>query len=134
MKHAAAPGRALESPSLPAVLTASGAAAHLVGVDAELLASLPRDHPAWQRDVLAVSSRVRAVLADLRPVVVRVLSFWDHLVRGIAVGERYIEVDPHLFRGETRGLSTRLSATTQSNVSAGAGTVPTFILEDGEAP
>ena len=47
---------------------------------------------------------------------------------------RYIEIDPCLFRGETRGLSTRLSATTQSNVSAGAGTVPTFILEDGEAP
>jgi hypothetical protein len=45
---------------------------------------------------------------------------------------RYIEVDPLLFRGEPRGLSTRLSATTQSNVSAGAGTVPTFILEDGD--
>lgn len=45
---------------------------------------------------------------------------------------RYIEIDPYLFRGEPRGVSTRLSATTLSNVHAGAGTVPTFILEDGE--
>ena len=43
---------------------------------------------------------------------------------------RYIETDPHLFRGEVGGLSTRLSATTLCNVLAGAGTVPTFILED----
>jgi hypothetical protein len=43
---------------------------------------------------------------------------------------RYIELDPYLFRGETRGVLTRLSATTLHNQSAGAGTVPTFILED----
>jgi uncharacterized circularly permuted ATP-grasp superfamily protein len=43
---------------------------------------------------------------------------------------RYIEIDPYLFRGEVGGLSTRLSATTLCNVHAGAGTVPTFILED----
>jgi hypothetical protein len=43
---------------------------------------------------------------------------------------RYVELDPHLFRGEMRGILTRLSATTMCNVSAGAGTVPTFILED----
>lgn len=43
---------------------------------------------------------------------------------------RYIELDPYLFRGETRGVLTRLSATTLCNVNAGAGTVPTFILED----
>lgn len=45
---------------------------------------------------------------------------------------RYIEIDPYLFRGETRGALTRLSATTLCNVSAGAGTVPTFILEDDD--
>ena len=45
---------------------------------------------------------------------------------------RYMEIDPYLFRGETRGVLTRLSATTLCNVHAGAGTVPTFILEDGE--
>jgi hypothetical protein len=43
---------------------------------------------------------------------------------------RYIELDPYLFRGEVRGLLSRLSATTLSNVQAGAGTVPTFVLED----
>jgi hypothetical protein len=43
---------------------------------------------------------------------------------------RYVELDLHLCRGEVRGLSTRLSATTLCNVHAGAGTVPTFILED----
>lgn len=45
---------------------------------------------------------------------------------------RYIELDPYLFRGETQGVLTRLSATTLNNVNAGAGTVPTFILEDVE--
>jgi hypothetical protein len=93
MKNAAAPGRALEPPALPAIAAASGAV-QPAGVDAEPLASLPRDHPAWQRDVLGVSSRVRSLLAGLEPVVVRVLGFWDHVVRGISIGERYVEVDP----------------------------------------
>lgn len=43
---------------------------------------------------------------------------------------RYVELDPYLFRGEMRGALTRLSATTLSNVNAGTGTVPTFILEN----
>jgi len=42
---------------------------------------------------------------------------------------RFIESDPYLFRGETKGVLTRLSATTLCNVQAGAGTVPTFVLE-----
>ena len=43
---------------------------------------------------------------------------------------RYVEFDAYLFRGEMRGVLTRLSATTLCNVHAGAGTVPTFIIED----
>jgi hypothetical protein len=43
---------------------------------------------------------------------------------------RYVELDAYLFRGDTRGLLTRLSATALWNVNAGAGTVPTFVLED----
>jgi len=43
---------------------------------------------------------------------------------------RYVELDAYLFRGDTRGLLTRLSATPLWNVSAGAGMVPTFVLED----
>jgi hypothetical protein len=58
-------------------------------------AGLPSDHPAWQRDVLAISSRVRAILATLRPVVVTVQSFWDHVVRRASLESgRSIEVDP----------------------------------------
>jgi len=93
MKSATAPGRALEPPELPTVPATPGSA-NLVAVDSEPPASLPRDHPAWQRDVLAVSSRVRAVLAGLRPIAVRVLSFWDHAIRSISVGGRHVEIDP----------------------------------------
>ncbi|MBV8643705.1 MAG: hypothetical protein JO225_07285 [Candidatus Eremiobacteraeota bacterium] len=63
-------------------------------IGADLPTSLPRDHPVWQRDVLAVSARVRTLLATLRPVVVRALTFWDHLVRSVAVGGRHVEIDP----------------------------------------
>jgi hypothetical protein len=56
--------------------------------------SLPGGHPMWQRDVLAVSARVRAIVAALRPLAVRVLTFWDHAVRSINIGPRRIEVDP----------------------------------------
>ena len=60
----------------------------------EIAPTLPRDHPAWQRDVLAISARVRAILAGLQPVVVRVLTFWDHAVRSIPLGGRRVEIDP----------------------------------------
>lgn len=44
---------------------------------------------------------------------------------------RYMELDPILFRGELGGVLGRLSATNMCNVHAGAGTVPTFIIEQG---
>ncbi len=57
--------------------------------------SFPPDHPAWQRDVVAISARARAVLATLRPAVVAIVTFWDHVVRGVGVsGNRSLEVDP----------------------------------------
>lgn len=72
---------------VPATLTPDG--------ENDATAGLPSDHPAWQRDVLAISSRVRAILATLRPVVVAVQTFWDHVVRSATVGGgRNIEVDP----------------------------------------
>lgn len=43
---------------------------------------------------------------------------------------RFLELDPYLLRGEIRGMLARLSATPVCNVQSGAGTVPTFILED----
>jgi hypothetical protein len=93
MKDAAAPGPALEANAL-AIVPLAVAPAHVPDVDAELHATLPRDHPAWQRDILSVSARARAVVAALRPVVVRALTFWDHVVRSVNLGSRRIEVDP----------------------------------------
>jgi hypothetical protein len=93
MKDAAAPGPALDPPAAALVPPASAATLGVeIGVGTP--ASLPRDHPAWQRDVLAVSARVRAIVAQLRPVVVRALTFWDHAVRGVAIGRRRVELDP----------------------------------------
>ncbi len=66
-----------------------------VDPDAELgAASLPADHPRWQRDVLSISARARAAIAHLAPLVVRVLTYWDHRVREIAFGHRSLTVDP----------------------------------------
>ena len=91
MSDTARPGPALEATAL-AVTAAAIAPAPVA--DVELPATLPRDHPAWQRDMLAVSARVRAALANMRPAVVRVLTFWDHVVRSVSVGGRRVEVDP----------------------------------------
>lgn len=63
-------------------------------VELETAPNLPRDHPSWMRDALAVSARARALIASLRPVVIRVLTFWDHHVRSIVVGGRTLGVDP----------------------------------------
>lgn len=63
-------------------------------VDApDLAPSLPGDHPAWQRDVVSISSRVRALLSAMRPVIVRVLHFWDHRLGDITLGSRTFGVD-----------------------------------------
>ena len=93
MKDAAAPGPALDANAL-AIVPLAVAPANVRDIDTELHGTLPRDHPAWQRDVLSVSARARAVVAALRPVVVRALTFWDHVIRAITVGTRRIEVDP----------------------------------------
>jgi len=93
VNDAARPGSALESTALALVTPPIAALPHPAD-GAEMPASLPRDHPAWQRDMLAVSARVRAILSQLRPLAVRVLTFWDHAVRSVAVGGRRVEVDP----------------------------------------
>lgn len=61
---------------------------------AEVESALPRDHPAWQRDGLVVSGRVRAILRTLQPVVIRVRTFWDHAVRRLSVRGSQLEIDP----------------------------------------
>lgn len=55
---------------------------------------LPREHPRWAADAVAISQRARRLIARLRPVVVRVLTFWDHHVRGATVAGRRLAVDP----------------------------------------
>ncbi len=55
--------------------------------------SLPHGHPEWIKDALSVSRRARTLIARLRPVVIRVLTFWDHRLRSIAVGSQRVAVD-----------------------------------------
>jgi len=59
----------------------------------EIRARLPTDHPAWQVDTFSISSRTRAFLTTLRPVVVAVVSFWDHAVRTLSLGTETLSVD-----------------------------------------
>ena len=54
---------------------------------------LPREHPKWVKDAVAVSQRARQFIARLKPIAVGVLSFWDHHVRSIAIGGRRFSVD-----------------------------------------
>ena len=93
MKDATAPGPALD-PAALAIGPLAVTAAQVGDADADLHATLPRDHPAWQRDILSVSARARAVVAAMRPMAVRVLTFWDHVARSISIGTRRVEVDP----------------------------------------
>jgi hypothetical protein len=54
---------------------------------------LPREHPRWIKDAAAVSQRARQLVAHLRPVVMRVLTFWDHRVRAVAIRGRELRID-----------------------------------------
>ncbi len=54
---------------------------------------LPREHPRWVKDALAVSQRARALASRARPIAIRVLSFWDHGLRGLRIGLRDLTVD-----------------------------------------
>jgi hypothetical protein len=54
---------------------------------------LPREHPKWVNDAVAVSQRARQLVTRLKPVIIRVLAFWDHRARGIAIGGRELTVD-----------------------------------------
>lgn len=55
---------------------------------------LPRELPQWVKDAVAISRRARRLLAGIKPVVVRVLTFWDHRVRSIGVAGRKLSIDP----------------------------------------
>jgi hypothetical protein len=55
--------------------------------------ALPSDHPHWMKDTLSISQRARALIAKLKPVVVRVITAWDHRVRSISITGRTLKVD-----------------------------------------
>ncbi len=55
---------------------------------------LPRDHPKWARDAVTLSQRAREIIARLRPVVVKILTFWDHRVRSARIGGSRVSIDP----------------------------------------
>ncbi len=65
-----------------------------IDADASGIPELPSDHPQWQRDVVSISSRARALIAHVVPIVVRALSYWDHRIREITLGPRTLSVDP----------------------------------------
>ncbi|HMC44305.1 MAG TPA: hypothetical protein VKJ77_03165 [Caballeronia sp.] len=76
-------------------LAFSAVAAMRADMDAgDVALSLPGDHPAWQRDVFSISSRAKALIATIRPIVVKVLTFWDHHLRDITIGARTFGIDP----------------------------------------
>ena len=78
----------VESPSVPAALPFA------LQPDDELETPvLPREHPRWVRDALAVSSRARRLFANLRPEAISVLGFWDHQTRAVLIGGRTLGVD-----------------------------------------
>jgi hypothetical protein len=86
---------ALERTGLRALAPRENAAVPSLQLDADAHAELlPHGHPKWVRDGVAISSRARELLARVRPVVVRVLHFWDHGVRAILVSGRRVHVDP----------------------------------------
>jgi hypothetical protein len=76
----------------PALAAPVGALPHISEDELET-PPLPREHPKWVRDAAAVSQRARAMIAKLQPLMVRVLTFWDHHVRSIRVGGQSLEVD-----------------------------------------
>jgi hypothetical protein len=56
--------------------------------------SLPHEHPAWVKDSLAVSQRARDLIASLRPIAIRILTFWDHRIRSAFIGGYTVRIDP----------------------------------------
>lgn len=54
---------------------------------------LPRDHPHHVADTISLGSRARAVLERLRPLVIRIATFWDHRIRTCTIGARRLAID-----------------------------------------
>ena len=55
--------------------------------------ALPNDHPRWMKDTLSISARARALVQKMKPLVMRVITGWDHRIRQIEIGGRTLKVD-----------------------------------------
>ncbi len=45
------------------------------------------------RDSPAVSTRARLLLDRLKPIIMRVMTFWNHAVLSLRIGDRMLQVD-----------------------------------------
>ncbi len=82
--------------TLPFTPSEAAAEAQLVAFDPDDRysgPSLPGDHPRWMRDTLSISQRARALLVKVKPVVIRVVTYWEHRVRSILVAGGTLSVD-----------------------------------------
>jgi len=77
-----------------AVAVAPEAAVPAIGESEAETSLLPRDHPKWARDAVTVSQRAREIIARLRPIAIKILTFWDHRSRIAFIGGQRVSVDP----------------------------------------
>jgi hypothetical protein len=88
-----------EEPRTPAPALHAGAisteqAVEAIGESDADTSLLPRDHPKWARDAVTLSQRAREIIARLRPVAIRILTFWDHRIRSAFISGSRVSVDP----------------------------------------
>ena len=76
-----------------AAAIAPEAAVPAIGESEAETSLLPRDHPKWARDAVTVSQRAREIIARLRPIAIKILTFWDHRTRSAFIGGHRVSVD-----------------------------------------
>lgn len=84
----------IQTPQTQAAAIAPEGVVPAIGESEHERSLLPRDHPKWVRDAVTISQRAREIIACLRPVFVRILTFWDHRVRSAFVGGTRVSIDP----------------------------------------
>jgi hypothetical protein len=83
-----------QAPAVPAQLAPSLVAAISLDPDDRYGGNaLPNDHPHWMKDTLSISQRARTLLQKIKPIVLRVITAWDHRVRSVSIAGRTLKVD-----------------------------------------
>ncbi len=62
---------------------------------ATVASTLPSDFPAWVRDAVILSDPLRLVMVGLRPVVLKLVRYWDQRIRTVKVDGRTISLEDH---------------------------------------